>query len=117
VWRDPWCSAEQRDMLESRARARSASARSVERARIVLLAAGGMQDKQIPAKLRIMPEKAARWRNRFWTAGWRPGQRCATTGKTLDNHAGQDPGSGPENDAREAQQCHTLEHAQHGQSR
>ena len=23
----------------------------------------------------------------------------------LDNHAGQDPGSGPENDAREAQQC------------
>src|ERR1019366_6753498 len=63
---------EQRDMLESRARARSASARSVERARIVLLAAGGMQDKQIPAKLRIMPEKAARWRNRFWTAGWRP---------------------------------------------
>src|ERR1039458_670856 len=52
-------------MLESRARARSAAARSVERARIVLLAAGGMQDKQIAAKLRIMPEKAARWRNRW----------------------------------------------------
>jgi transposase len=60
---------EQRDMLESRARARSASARSVERARIVLLAAGGMQDKQIAAKLRIMPEKAARWRNRFLDGG------------------------------------------------
>lgn len=40
-------SIEQRDVLESRARARSASARSVERARIVLLAAGGMQDRQI----------------------------------------------------------------------
>ena len=52
--------AEQRDMLESRARARRATARSVERARIVLLAGAGMQDKQIAAKLRITPEKAAR---------------------------------------------------------
>ena len=60
---------EQRDLLESRARARSASARSVERARILLLAAGGMQDKQIAAKLKIMPEKAARWRNRFLDGG------------------------------------------------
>ena len=42
---------------------------SPERARIVLLAAGGMQDKQIAAKLRIMPEKAARWRNRFLDGG------------------------------------------------
>ena len=44
-------SAEQQETLESRARARSAAARSVERARIVLLAAAGMQDKQIAAKL------------------------------------------------------------------
>jgi len=63
-------SSEQREMLESRARARSASARSVERARIVLLAARGMQDQQIAAKLRIMPEKVARWRNRFLDGGW-----------------------------------------------
>ena len=62
-------STEQRDILESRARARSAAARSVERARIVLLAAAGMQDKQIAAKLRIMPEKAARWRMRFLQGG------------------------------------------------
>ena len=62
-------SSEQRDLLESRARARRASARSVERARIVLLAAAGMQDKRIAAKLRIMPEKAARWRNRFLDGG------------------------------------------------
>ena len=54
-------STEQRGMLEPRARARSAAARSVERARIVLLAAAGMENKQIAAKLRIMPEKAARW--------------------------------------------------------
>jgi len=62
---------EQRQVLEARARARSASARSVERARIVLMAASGMQDKQIAAKLRIMPEKAARWRNRFLDGGLR----------------------------------------------
>src|SRR5947209_9574750 len=60
---------EERELLESRARARSASARSVERARIVLLAADGMQDKQIAAKLGTMPEKAARWRNRFLDGG------------------------------------------------
>jgi transposase len=29
-----------------------------------------MQDKQIAAKLRIMPEKAARWRNRFLNGGF-----------------------------------------------
>jgi transposase len=58
-------SLEQKEMLESRERARSASARSVERARIVLMAGAGLQDKQIAAKLRIAPEKAARWRNRF----------------------------------------------------
>jgi transposase len=62
-------SSDQRDELENRARARSASSRSVERARIVLLAANGLQDKQIAAKLGIMPEKAARWRNRFLDGG------------------------------------------------
>src|SRR5579862_3871813 len=62
-------SSEQRETLEARSRARSSAARSVERARIILLAASGMQDKQIAAKLRIMPEKAARWRNRFLDGG------------------------------------------------
>jgi transposase len=37
--------------------------------RIILLAADGLQDKQIAAQLRIMPEKAARWRNRFLDGG------------------------------------------------
>src|SRR3977135_4456014 len=62
-------SSEQRETLESQSRARRSAARSVERARIILLAASGMQDKQIAAKLRIMPEKAARWRNRFLDGG------------------------------------------------
>src|SRR5664280_45583 len=80
-------STEQRDMLESRARARSASARSVERARIGLLAAGGMQDKQIAAQLKIMPAKAARCRTRLLdgalaapdTAAPRPGRPSTIT--------------------------------------
>jgi transposase len=62
-------SSDQQEILESRARARSAPARSVERARIVLLAGAGLQDQQIAAKLKITPEKAARWRNRFLDGG------------------------------------------------
>ncbi len=58
-------SSDQQEILEARARARSAPARSVERARIVLLAAAGLQDQQIAATLKITPEKAARWRNRL----------------------------------------------------
>ena len=59
----------QQALLETRARARSAAARSVERARIVLLAAAGLQDQEIAATLKITPEKAARWRNRFLDGG------------------------------------------------
>jgi transposase len=62
-------SAEWQEILESRARARSAPARVVERARIVLLAAAGWQDRQIAAKLKITSAKAARWRNRFLDGG------------------------------------------------
>jgi transposase len=57
------------EILQQRARARSLPARVVERARIVLSAAAGWQDKQIAAELGIMPEKAARWRNRFIDSG------------------------------------------------
>lgn len=60
---------EQRSALEQYARARSMPARLVQRARIVLRAADGLQDKQIAEELRITPEKAARWRNRFLDGG------------------------------------------------
>ncbi len=74
---------DQREVLESHARARSAPARSMERARIVLMAGAGLQDQQIAATLNITPEKAARWRNRFLDGGMealekdaaRPGRR------------------------------------------
>ena len=62
-------SPEQRVVLEAQARARRASARSVERARIVLLAAAGLQNQDIAAQLQIMPETVARWRRRFLTGG------------------------------------------------
>ena len=62
-------SPEQRLVLEAQARARRAPARSVERARIVLLAAAGLQNRTIAAQLQIMPETVARWRRRFVTGG------------------------------------------------
>ena len=61
--------AEQRQSLERMARSRSLPARVVERARIVLLAAEGLENKQIAQRMGITPEKAARWRNRFLTGG------------------------------------------------
>src|SRR6267378_1936893 len=60
---------EQRIVLEQYDRARSLPVRWVERARIVLRAADGLQDQQIAEQLGITPEKAARWRNRFLDGG------------------------------------------------
>lgn len=62
-------SADQQNFLASVAKARRASARSVERAWIVLLAGAGLQNQQIASKLNITPETAARWRNRFLELG------------------------------------------------
>jgi transposase len=62
-------SSDRRVTLEQWARSRSLPARVVERARIVLLAAEGQQDKQIAAVMKITPRKVARWRSRFLTLG------------------------------------------------
>lgn len=59
----------QRQSLEGMARGRSLPARIVERARIVLLAADGLQNQQIAQRMNMTPEKAARWRNRFLREG------------------------------------------------
>ncbi len=56
-------------LLRTRARARSLPARVVERARIVLLASTGKQDKEIAAVLGISVQKSARWRDRFLRLG------------------------------------------------
>jgi transposase len=60
---------EQRQALERMARARSMSARLVERARIVLLAADGMENKQIARRMNLTEKKTARWRSRFLAGG------------------------------------------------
>ncbi len=60
---------EQRQALERMARARSMPARLVERARIVLLAADGLENKQIARRMNLTEKKAARWRNRFLAGG------------------------------------------------
>ena len=62
-------SPEQRSALERMARQRSLPVRLVERARIVLLAAEGLENNQIARRMHITPEKVARWRNRFLAGG------------------------------------------------
>src|ERR1700751_643501 len=82
---------EQRRTLEQHSRARSLPARLVERARIILRAADGLQDQQIADELNITPEKAARWRNRFLDGGLlalekdapRPGRTRTITDATV----------------------------------
>lgn len=60
---------EKRQALERMARARSMPARLVERARIVLLAADGMENKQIARRMNLTEKKTARWRSRFLAGG------------------------------------------------
>ena len=62
-------SPEQRAVLESQARSRSLPARVVERARIVLFAASGQQDKEIAARMSMTAKKVSRWRRRFLALG------------------------------------------------
>ena len=56
---------ETRRKLEQQSRGRSTQARVVLRSRIVLLAAEGLQNKQIAAALNVAPRMAALWRGRF----------------------------------------------------
>ena len=51
--------------LERWSRTRSTEARLVERARIVLLAAAGRENKDIAVELGITRATVGRWRNRF----------------------------------------------------
>lgn len=56
-------------MLEARAASRSASHASVVRARIVLLAADGMSNIDIAARVGVCVDVASRWRKRFSQEG------------------------------------------------
>ena len=60
---------EDRAALQRWARGRSTEARLVERARIVLLAAEGRENKDIAAELGVTRATVARWRDRFAASG------------------------------------------------
>jgi len=62
-------SSDQQAALEQWARSLSLRAQVFERARSVLLAAAGQQDKQIANAMKITPQKVSRWRSRFLTLG------------------------------------------------
>src|SRR5262252_7781436 len=62
-------SDEDRTILERWSRGRSTQARLVTRARVVLAAAEGKQNKDIAAELNISRGAVARWRDRFARAG------------------------------------------------
>lgn len=83
--------SEQKQALEQCARARSLPLRLVERARIVLLAAEGKQDKEIAAELNLTAHKVARWRGRYLDRGMeglekdapRPGRKPSISPATV----------------------------------
>jgi transposase len=64
----------------------------VERARVILLAAAGKQDREIAAEIGISNQKAARWRKRFLKSGLagpekdapRPGRTPSIPKTTVD---------------------------------
>lgn len=62
-------SAGAQDELQRLVRRRTTPVRVAERCRIVLLAAAGLQDKQIAERLSVSPLMASRWRNRFLAQG------------------------------------------------
>lgn len=62
-------SEEARLRLEKLARGRSTPLRVVQRSRIVLLAADGLQNKQIADRMDVAPRMVALWRDRFLALG------------------------------------------------
>jgi Winged helix-turn helix len=81
-----------RQQLERQARGRSVAFRVAVRSRIVLLAADGLQNKQIAEQLNISTRMAALWRNRFVQAGIvgllkdapRPGRKPSISAAVID---------------------------------
>src|SRR6266446_8463949 len=62
-------SQEQQDELERFARSRTLAARLVERARIVVRAAAGLDNQEIAEEMGLCRQTVGRWRERFTTSG------------------------------------------------
>lgn len=58
--------ARERSMLERRASRYTAPYRDVVRAKIVLMAATGMENKEIAARLSLPTQIVSKWRKRFY---------------------------------------------------
>jgi transposase len=58
-------SADERAMLERLAASRTAAVRLAQRAKIVLLAAAGLTNKEIAVRMAVNPNTVVRWRGRF----------------------------------------------------
>jgi len=84
-------SPEARTELQRLVRRRTTPVRVAERCRIVLLAAEGLQNKQIAARMAVVPRMAALWRDRFLALGVegllrdapRPGRKPSITAETV----------------------------------
>ncbi len=61
--------AEQRSVLEARARQYTLPYRDVVRAKIILMAAAGMGNDEIAARLDTRREVVSKWRKRFFEQG------------------------------------------------
>jgi len=59
----------QREVLEKLARSRTAKHRDVQRARALLLAAGGVANTRIGAEVGVSPTSVSNWRERFTAEG------------------------------------------------
>ena len=75
-------STEARSQLHTLVRRRTTPVRVTERCRIVLLAADGLQDKQIAERMGVTPLMASRWRRRCA----RIAEGYAATGPHADDH-------------------------------
>ena len=64
-----WLSQEQQDELERFARSRTLAARLVERARIIVRAAAGLDNQEIAEEMDVCRQTVGRWRERFTTRG------------------------------------------------
>jgi transposase len=62
-------SAQDRAVLEQRARSYTAAHHQVVRAKIVLMAADGWENTQIAARLDTRPQIVSMWRKRFYHEG------------------------------------------------
>jgi DNA-binding CsgD family transcriptional regulator len=60
---------QQRKTLQRWARGRSTPVRLMQRAKIVLLAADGKENKEIAQTLAVQPSTVGRWRKRFAQSG------------------------------------------------